>query len=75
MERIKHPSINLSRRPKDISVVIRARNEVDNLGHVLELIQDQTIQPQVIVVDNASNDGTRQLAVAHGATIIDIPTA
>src|SRR5437588_498345 len=59
---------------KDISLVIRTRNERDNLAHLLELIQEQTIQPQIVVVDNESNDGTRQLAVEHGATVVDIET-
>ncbi len=73
MEKHKYPNKKGPTEPhRSISLVIRARNERDNLAHLLELIEDQTIQPQIVVVDNQSTDQTRQLAVAHNATVVDI---
>ena len=40
---------------------------------VLQALRSQALQPvDLIVVDNASTDGTRELAQSHGAKILDI---
>lgn len=56
-----------------ISVVIRARNEGRNLERLLPLLQQQTERHQVVVVDNGSTDNTFDVALEHGATIVNIP--
>lgn len=56
----------------DHSVVVRVRNEEDNLGHLFDLLEEQTVTPQLVVVDNASTDGTVELAKARGALVVSI---
>jgi rhamnosyltransferase len=55
-----------------VSVVIRARNEEANLRRLLPILQEQTVPHEVVLVDNASTDGTRQVALEHGATVVDL---
>jgi GT2 family glycosyltransferase len=60
--------------PPSVSVVIRNRNEAATLGLVLDALACQR-EPaqQVVVVDNESSDGSRELALARGADVLDIP--
>lgn len=46
-----------------LSVVVPALNEEDNIASVLERLQSQTVEPdEIIVVDNSSDDNTREIA-------------
>lgn len=58
-----------------MSIVIRARNEAPQLEQLLEDItaQRRRKDPQIIVVDNASSDSTRDVARAYGATVVKLP--
>jgi glycosyltransferase involved in cell wall biosynthesis len=52
-------------------VVIPAHNEEAYLPGALKAVADQTLKPlEVIVVDNASSDRTREVAEAHGARVV-----
>ncbi|HVL89577.1 MAG TPA: glycosyltransferase family 2 protein [Actinomycetota bacterium] len=54
-----------------ITVLIPARNESAYLGETLRSLEAQSIVPdEVIVVDDASDDGTGDIARAHGARVI-----
>ena len=57
-----------------VSIVIPAHNEEDYLGRCLESINEQTIPTgakiETIVVLNRCTDGTREIAVAHGAMVL-----
>jgi glycosyltransferase involved in cell wall biosynthesis len=54
-----------------ISVVIPARNAAETIGSVLDALAAQEPRPgEVIVVDDASDDRTAELAEAHGATVL-----
>jgi len=54
-----------------ISVVIPARNEEHQIGHLLCSLKGQTVKPcQVIVVDDNSSDDTGGVAREEGATVI-----
>ena len=56
-----------------VSAVIRAMNEGDHIGRLLEGLEDQTITPdEVVVVDSGSTDGTVDIAAAHGCKIVRI---
>lgn len=58
---------------RSISVVIPARNEVDKLGPLLADLRRAsapTVETEVIVVDDGSDDGTGMLAATLGATVI-----
>lgn len=54
-----------------ISVVIPALNEEKNIGRCLSaLAQQDTTEPlEVIVVDNGSSDGTKEVVASHGGTL------
>ncbi|MGB8644301.1 MAG: glycosyltransferase [Anaerolineae bacterium] len=56
-----------------ISVIIPARNEEDNLKHLLPTLQTQTCMPaEIIVVDDDSSDATADLAAAMGARVLSL---
>src|SRR5512140_11031 len=56
------------------SIVIRAYNESEHLGRLLEGVAYQTCKDvEVILVDSGSTDATVQIAEAHGATVVHIP--
>lgn len=52
-----------------VSVVIPAHNEATSLPRVLEAIPRHLVD-EVVVVDNASTDGTAEVARARGATLL-----
>jgi rhamnosyltransferase len=57
-----------------LSVVIRTRNEAQNLRQVLKALKAQRcdFQWEIIVVDNESDDETIRLCIEHEARIISI---
>ncbi len=56
-----------------ISVIVRARNEEKTIGRALRLLQEQTVRPaEIIVVDNASTDRTKEIAASFGCIVLDI---
>ncbi len=58
------------RRPS-LSILIPARNEAHNLPILLQSLAAQSLQPsEVIVVDDASSDGTDRIAHAFGASVV-----
>ncbi|GAA5533117.1 glycosyltransferase [Deinococcus aluminii] len=55
----------------DFTVVIPARNEAQYLPLTLRALERQTLAPtEVLVVDNASRDGTASVARAWGAQVV-----
>jgi rhamnosyltransferase len=58
------------------SIVIRAYNEEQHIGRLLEGIQHQTIRDvEIILVDSGSTDQTIPIAESFGARVIHIPSA
>lgn len=61
----------------EVSVVIPCRNEERTLAacilEAIEACRAAGIVGEVIVADNASTDGSRALAEAHGARVVDVP--
>lgn len=54
-----------------LSLIIPARNEAHNLPRLLDSIFAQNLPPwEVIVVDDQSDDGTAEIANAHGVRVI-----
>jgi len=51
-----------------VSVVIPVKNEQANIAHCLERLRDFS---EVVVVDSDSTDNTRQIALDHGAKVIN----
>jgi rhamnosyltransferase len=59
-----------------LSVIIRARDEADNLKRCLELLSAQTASSsEVILVDCGSRDDTVAVARAHGARVLELSPA
>ncbi len=55
------------------SIVIRAYNEAQHIGRLLEGIRQQTIQDvEIILVDSGSSDATAAIAGSYGARIVHI---
>lgn len=50
--------------------VVAARNEADRIGATIEALRDALGPAAVIVADDASEDRTRDVALAAGATVI-----
>jgi len=58
--------------PQRLSVIIPALNEERTIGHALDRTRFGSPW-EVIVVDGRSTDRTREVARAHGATVVDSP--
>jgi GT2 family glycosyltransferase len=62
----------------ELSVIVPARNGARSLPALLRSLKSQTLPSsrfEVIVVDNASSDGTAEVAAAHGARVVREPVA
>ena len=46
---------------KDISVIIRSRNEERYIGYAIQSVTDYIGKPEIIIVDNESNDDTMRI--------------
>ncbi len=58
------------------SIIIRAYNEENYIGRLLEGIKQQTVKDvDVILVDSGSTDSTVAIAESYGAWIVKIPSA
>jgi glycosyltransferase involved in cell wall biosynthesis len=57
-----------------LSVIIRARDEAARIGTCLELLHAQTVvpRPELIVVDNGSQDATAAIAREAGAVVLPL---
>jgi chlorobactene glucosyltransferase len=57
-----------------LSVIVPARNEVQNLGRLLPSLKRMRYPGphEIIVVDDHSTDGTAEIAQAHGARVVSL---
>jgi len=53
-----------------ISVIIPARNEAATMAHVVQTCRAMAPVAEVVVIDNASDDGTAEAARAAGAVVL-----
>lgn len=61
----------ISADPGKLSVIIPARNEETNLPHLLDSLLAQTYKPhEIIVVDDFSEDRTREIAESYGVKVV-----
>jgi glycosyltransferase involved in cell wall biosynthesis len=57
------------------SIIIRAYNEEQHIGRLLEGIRQQTTKDvETILVDSGSTDGTVSVAESYGARVVGIPS-
>ncbi len=65
-----------SQFPIPCSLIIRAYNESQHLGRLLEGIRQQTVKDvEIILVDSGSTDSTISIADSYGAKVVHIPSA
>lgn len=57
---------------KNIVVIIPAFNEENAIGNVIRDIPKELVR-EIVVVNNNSNDATKEIATAAGATVLDEP--
>lgn len=68
------PKSAFSAAPPKISVIVPARNEEKTLPLLLSSLARQTLTPvEILVVDDASEDGTAKTARAYGARVLTPP--
>jgi glycosyltransferase involved in cell wall biosynthesis len=60
-------------RTRTVTAVIPAWNEATTVGAVVYAALDASLVDDVVVVDNASSDGTATVAAAHGARVVYEP--
>ena len=62
----------------ELSIVLPCLDEAETLATCIEkaaaVLRDQGICGEVIVADNGSSDGSVQIAVDHGATVVNVQT-
>lgn len=59
--------------PLRVSVVVRSRNDASIIERTLDALAQQTLPHELLCVDNASRDGTRELLVERKVRIHDVP--
>ena len=51
-------------------VIVAAHNEADRIGATLDALAGAFPGAQIVVADDASSDGTGELALARGAQVV-----
>src|SRR3954471_21444992 len=54
----------------DVLVIVAARNEADRIGETLDALRGALPDAALWVGDDASEDGTAEVALAHGARVV-----
>jgi len=61
----------------ELSIVIPCLNEAETLATCIDkangFLLSSRVAGEVLVADNGSSDGSRDIAVAHGARVVDVP--
>jgi rhamnosyltransferase len=63
----------MSDRVARASVVVRTFNSAATLGECLQSLRNQTVRPEIIVVDSGSSDGTLAIADRMADRILPLP--
>lgn len=66
-----------SATPVEVSVVLPCLNEAETLATVIENakvgLAACTTHGEIVVADNGSTDGSQEIALAHGARVVEVP--
>lgn len=72
MKRCRRSAQPIAASGATLSIIIPARNEEKNLPTLLRSLAAQSVRPhEIIVVNDASTDGTAAVAQQHGARVLD----
>src|SRR5688572_12535939 len=67
----QYPALSRERDSRPLrAAVIAARNEADRIGATLDALREAMPAAELIVGDDASDDGTGEEAMRHGATLV-----
>jgi rhamnosyltransferase len=53
-------------------VIVRAKDEAPTIERTLNALRAQSVEPEIVVVDSGSRDGTREIAASLADAVIDI---
>jgi glycosyltransferase involved in cell wall biosynthesis len=56
--------------PAEVAVIVAARNEADRIGATLDSLRAALPGAALWVADDASDDGTAEVAMVHGGTVV-----
>ncbi len=54
------------------SVIVRAKDKADTITRTLERLREQTLRPEIVVVDSGSTDGTLEIARRLADRVVEI---
>ena len=60
----------MTERPTDLLVIVAARDEADRIGASVDGLRAAFPEAEIWVGDDASTDGTAEVALAHGARVV-----
>lgn len=60
-------------RPPTIAVAVPCYNEAAAVGRVVDDFRSSLPGAEIVVFDNASDDGTAAIAIKHGARVVPVP--
>src|SRR4051812_20809195 len=67
----------LARPMPEVSVVMPCLNEAETLGVCIDkaraAMERMGVEGEVVVADNGSTDGSPELALSHGARVVEVP--
>jgi glycosyltransferase involved in cell wall biosynthesis len=74
-QHITAPAVRSARSPRKLRsiAIVPAYNEEGSLGQVLEEIRSVDPDLEIVVIDDASTDGTARVAVAAGVPVVHLP--
>ena len=67
----------MTERDLELTIVMPCLNEAETLGACLvkarSFLERSGVQGEIVVGDNGSTDGSQEIALRHGARVIDVP--
>ena len=73
MDKLNKKVIKKKNSSRKVSVIIPAFNEAEVIGKIIKEVKKQNQVDEILVVDDASTDGTKEAAVKVGAKVIRHP--